>query len=157
MFTKLGVIIIAVIVLVGLTGSGLYGIFSSRNQSREFNQNSPVNTENSAEAGLEVAKNWISSNSLTYLFDGSNLKHLENVVLNCVDCYGYVFTFESTHAGFGDRTGQILAQVITPHTINIAIKEGTIIQAVIDETYDEIRQEMIEIETENKSAFPEPE
>ncbi|MDO8574061.1 MAG: hypothetical protein Q7R86_00340 [bacterium] len=157
MFTKLGVIIIAVIVLVGLTGSGLYGIFSSRNQVKQSNQDSSINTENSAEAGFEVAKSWILNNSPTYIFDGSNLKHLESVVLNCVDCYGYVFTFESAHAGFGDRTGQILAQVITPHTINIAIKEGTIIQAVINETYDEIRQEMIEIKAESESALPQPE
>lgn len=132
MFAKISVLIIVIIVLIGLTGSGLYGIFSNRTN--------PFQTESSAigaTASLEIAQNWILSNSPTYLFDGSNLKYIETVELNCFDCYGFTFTFDSAHA-----------QVITSHTINIATKEGVVIQATLDAKYDEIREELILTGTE---------
>ena len=154
MFTKLGVILIAAIVLIGLTGSGLYGIFGSGGNGNS--QPPPLNDEGSAEAGLEAAGNWILNNSPTYLFDGSNLEHLDTVTLNCLDCYGYIFTFDSAHAGYGERSGQVLAQVITPHTIGVATKEGTVIQAVTDKVYDEIRREFIP-QIEYEDAAPQPE
>ena len=151
---KFGVIIIAAVVLIGLTGSGLYGIFGSGGSNYTEPTQLPNEDEN-AKVGLDVAREWIQSESPTYTFDGSNLDYIESVELNCYACYGYIFNFESAHAGYGDRSGEVLAQVITPHTLAIATKEGTVVQAVTDDTYDEIRRKFIPQIGDSETSQPE--
>jgi hypothetical protein len=51
--------------------------------------------------------------------------------------------FDSEHAGYGDRTGQILADVITHHTIRIHVTEGEVSMAIIDDMWDETTQKML--------------
>ncbi|WP_268542019.1 hypothetical protein [Candidatus Nitrosotenuis cloacae] len=46
-------------------------------------------------------------------------------------------SFESTHGGFGNREGQMLTQVMTPHMMQILVSDGTVISAVTDGTWDE--------------------
>jgi len=48
--------------------------------------------------------------------------------------------FDSRHGGYGDRTGQIVTQAITPHIMEIVVSEGKVISAVIDGRWDEITQ-----------------
>lgn len=56
-------------------------------------------------------------------------------------------SFECRHAGYGDRTGMMLAQVITPHQMGIIVEEGRVIEAVIDDRWDELNQhEIVESE-----------
>jgi hypothetical protein len=52
------------------------------------------------------------------------------------------YAFTSSHAGYGDRSGKVTAQVITPHTIRITILDRTVDSAVIDEKWDEKGQFM---------------
>lgn len=92
-----------------------------------------------------VAKEWIKQNSPTYKFDGSNLRWraTRSSIEKCVSCFITVwYTFESSHAGYGDRTGQMLAQVITPHRMELKIKDNKVVAAVTDEKFDEITGEM---------------
>jgi len=57
-------------------------------------------------------------------------------------------TFESSHGGYGNRQGQVLTQMITPHTMTILVSEGTIVSAVTDETFDEIKELFIQREAD---------
>ncbi len=93
-----------------------------------------------------IAEIWIKEESPTYTFDGMNLEFQEALALDladCHNCYQFVYEFESRHAGYGDRTGQILAQVITPHTVIVTVKNGRITGAVIDEAYDDMAQKIL--------------
>ncbi len=95
----------------------------------------------------EIAENWIEKVSPTYTFDGMNLVLQESLKVDsadCRNCYQFVYSFESRQAGYGDRTGQMLAQVITPHTIAITIENDSIIEVIIDDVYDELNQKMLE-------------
>ena len=90
------------------------------------------------EASKEIAKSWILNNAPTYKFDGFNLDFEEVNLLR----YEFVFTFESRHAGYGDRTGRVLAAVITPHTISVIIEKGKVTRVVTDKKYDEMKGQM---------------
>ncbi len=52
-------------------------------------------------------------------------------------------TFESSHGGFGNREGQMITQVITPHEMNIMVSEGTVISAVTDDIWDELNHQYV--------------
>lgn len=52
-------------------------------------------------------------------------------------------TFESSHGGFGNREGQMLTQVITPHEMSILVSEGAVISAVTDDTWDELNHQYV--------------
>lgn len=97
----------------------------------------------SEEKSKEIAKNLVLKNAPTYKFDGFSLEYKEIVYLWCPFCYEFIFTFQSRHAGYGDRTGKILAQVITSHTIAITVRKGEITRAITDEKYDEIKREFL--------------
>lgn len=51
--------------------------------------------------------------------------------------------FKCRQAGYGDRAGKEVAQVITLHTAEIHIAEGSVIAAVIDGLWDELNQRPI--------------
>lgn len=76
----------------------------------------------------------------TYKFDGFNLKFESSETLSCPNCWEFTFSFSSRHAGYGDRTGQILAQVITPHQIRVNVEDEEVVAVVTDRTFDELNQ-----------------
>ncbi len=85
----------------------------------------------------QIAQDWIVNNSPTYKFDGQDLAFLgtrEGKIC---------FAFQSTSAGYGDRTGQMSATVITPHIMEIVVENGEVISAITDGKYNEITNEMI--------------
>ncbi|RZN33651.1 MAG: hypothetical protein EFT35_10340 [Methanophagales archaeon ANME-1-THS] len=86
-----------------------------------------------------IAREFVE-NSPTYRFDGFDLVYNQTIVLRCPSCWVFVFEFKSRHAGYGDRTGQVLAQVITPHTAVITVINGTVTGAVLDGKWDMITQ-----------------
>ena len=60
---------------------------------------------------------------------------------------GWQFTveYDSRHAGYGNRSGQILAQVITHHTAEVTVQGGLgVTKAIMDDVWDMIDQRMIE-------------
>lgn len=91
----------------------------------------------------EVAEQWIKSEASTYVFDGHNLEFLNIKEIKRGEKYGLMFSFESRAAGYGDRTDEMAAQVITPHIIEVVVENGEVISAVTDGVYDEISKEMI--------------
>lgn len=98
---------------------------------------------------IELARNFLVSGP-TFSFDGIK----ESVdVINPIESLQPVgsdkmqhiihIAFDSTHAGYGDRTDQVLAEVITHHTAEITVLDGKIVSAIIDNTWDELHQSSI--------------
>ncbi len=59
--------------------------------------------------------------------------------------YFITIAFECSQAGYGDREGQILAQVITVHEIRIALSDSVIGSAIIDNSWDELIQRPVSV------------
>lgn len=96
----------------------------------------------------KIAEKFVK-NSPTYKFDGYDLKHIETLYPEIVDkpyLWTFVFEFKSTHSGYGDRTGEMVNEVITPHEAHITVDAGKVTTAVLDLKWDMIEQKMIETE-----------
>jgi len=106
-----------------------------------FGQSCNANGEQKAE---EIARDFIK-NCATFQYDGmeDTLKLVETLYPDIENAWQFIFHFESYHAGYGDRTGQILAQVITPHEAIITVENGEVKSAVMDEKWDMVNQKML--------------
>jgi len=83
-------------------------------------------------------------NGATYKFDGiaETLEVVEVLIRESYPVqYVVTITFDSRHGGYGDRTGQMLIQVITPHTARITVVNGGVVSATLDDVWDELNQE----------------
>jgi len=105
-----------------------------------FRQMSEEESKNMAEEFLR--------NSATFVFDGieDTLKLTETLQARCPYCWVFIFEFDSEHSGYGDRTGKVLAEVITHHRAAIGIEQLEITSAVMDDQWDMLRHEIIGIE-----------
>jgi len=112
-------------------------------------------TEVSAFKQMSEAESWnlaeeFVRNSPTFVFDGitDTFRLADTLTARCPYCWVFIFEFDSAHAGYGDRTGQALAEVITHHKASIAVEQLEITSAVMDSKWDMIRQEMISSQQE---------
>ncbi|MDD5591257.1 MAG: hypothetical protein PHY18_04950, partial [Dehalococcoidales bacterium] len=73
----------------------------------------------------KIAINFVK-NSPTFIFDGieDTLELVDSEELGDSVTWIYTYEFQSRHAGYGDRTGQILLQVITPNEAVITFFNG---------------------------------
>ncbi|MFW6150969.1 MAG: plastocyanin/azurin family copper-binding protein [Chloroflexota bacterium] len=96
--------------------------------------------------------------SATFQFDGieDSLELVETLYPDMEYAWQFVFQFDSRHAGYGDREGQMLAQVITPHEAVIAVERGEVINAVMDEKWHMMEQQMLEPGPSVEIASPQP-
>ncbi len=114
-------------------------------------QDEPKDNDKNVE---KMAKNWIKQ-APTYAYDGFNLTLEDHQVLESYpEQHVLTYKFKSRHGGYGNRSGQMVTQVITPHTIKIKIVNGTVKSAVIDEEWDELRQEPLVKESTQLSYQP---
>ena len=93
----------------------------------------------------QIALNFLK-NGATYSFDGieDSIAILDYYMLESYPVqHVVVISFDTAHAGWGDREGTFIAQVITNHVIEITIVEGEVVSAVIDDQWDELNQEQI--------------
>ncbi|HSA98369.1 MAG TPA: hypothetical protein VLF17_04750 [Candidatus Nitrosotenuis sp.] len=106
----------------------------------------PITPEEQAKNdALGVAQKYIVT-SPTFAFDGlHNTLDTEDISVMESDPIQYKIriAFDSANVGFGDRTGQMLAQVITHHKMDIIVSEGNVISAVTDETWDELNHQYV--------------
>lgn len=81
----------------------------------------------------------------TFRFDGieDSIKLLSTSTGRAPDSWEFAYEFQCRQAGYGDRSGQMLAQVITDHRAQILVEQGKVVHAVLDGRWDELRQEMI--------------
>jgi hypothetical protein len=97
----------------------------------------------SREASQKTALEFVRLET-TFRFDGipETLEATETTSVG----NGWQFTieFDSRHPGYGNRSGQILAQVITHHTAEITVQGGLgVTKAVMDYVWDMIEQQML--------------
>lgn len=98
----------------------------------------------SEEESQRIALEYLRS-SPTFAFDGmeDTLKLVSTTVQPKPHSWQFEYEFKCRHAGYGDRTGMILAQVITPHKAEVTVEEGEIVRAVLDDKWDMLRQQFI--------------
>jgi len=108
----------------------------------------PIGDELSeTDAAIELALEFVR-HSPTYLFDGihGTVKVTDTVIMESYPVqYVLIIEFDSRHAGFGDRTGQILAQVISSHTARVLVVDGEVVAATLDDVWDMVSQEEKEV------------
>ncbi len=133
-------IIIAIVVLLVVV---VAGVFVSRMDTDVPEENGEVTLDEAS----AIADEWMKSQSLTYTYDGRDLEisKTEEVDEGVVEV---TFDFESNSAGYGDRSEEMTAQVITPHTTVVTVENGEVVSAVTDGVFDEMSGEMIEEEEE---------
>jgi hypothetical protein len=93
----------------------------------------------------EIAKDFLMK-APTFGYDGisptvrvDSVDVLESLPLQ----YAVRIVFDSRHSGYGDRTGQVVLQVITPHTTIIRVVEEEVVSAILDGVWDEMDQKPI--------------
>ena len=125
--------IIAVLIVTAVASGSIYAL--ARDKKDVF-------TEKECK---EIAEEFIR-NSPTFSFDGYGLQHSETLYPEIADkpyLWTFVFEFKSTHGGYGDRSGQIIEEEITPHEAHISVDSGKVTSAVLDLKWDMLSQKTI--------------
>jgi len=104
-----------------------------------------ANDRMTEEDARQLAENFIR-NSPTFTYDGieDTLKLAETLYPDIENAWQFVFQFESRQPGYGDRTGQMLAEVITPHEAIITVEHGEVASALMDGKWDMINQQILD-------------
>ncbi len=124
-------------------GGAIFIVIQS-GQSPDANGDNPDKEPQSSytmKESADIAREWMRTQSPTYTFDGSELTLTEQTAMDtagCESCYQFTFTFISNHGGFGDRSGEPVTQVITPHITTVTVESGEVTQAVTDNEYNEL-------------------
>ncbi len=95
----------------------------------------PVGSE---KQGAKVAEEFVRSEA-TFRFDGipNSLKLKSTTSVG--GGWEYTFELENRHPGYGNRTGQVLAQVITPHVAVVTVQSGRVTSAEMDNEWDMLK------------------
>jgi hypothetical protein len=103
------------------------GKWNMQTQQREYSQEE---TQAAAEAFVK--------GEATYTFDGQPDTFKVRKVATTGQDYRWmiIIEFSSRHPGYGDRTGQALAQVVTPHSVQLFVDRGQVVAAVMDGKWD---------------------
>ena len=108
------------------------------------------------EEARQIAEDFVR-NSPTFAFDGidETFELVETLYPDIENAWQFVFQFESRHAGYGDRTGQMLAEVITPHEAIITVERGHVVSAIMDEQWNMLTQSIIFTEEDSRQIAEE--
>jgi hypothetical protein len=101
----------------------------------------------STEGPQKIAEDFVKAEA-TYVFDGiPETLELTNASAGTTP-WTFTYEFDSRHAGYGDRTGQMLNQVITHHKAVITGENGQITMALMDGVYAMVTQNFLkDVET----------
>ncbi len=82
----------------------------------------------------------------TFTFDGfeNSLQLVKTLYSDIGETWTFIFQFVCRQAGYGDRTGQMLAQVLTPHKAVVTVAHGNIKSALMDEKWDMVTRQFID-------------
>jgi hypothetical protein len=99
----------------------------------------------SKQESIQIAEQFII-NSPTFAFDGipESLILKETFTARCSSCWAFIFEFQCSSAGYGNRSGQEVAAVVTTHTATIAMEQGKITSAELDGEWDMREQKPFE-------------
>jgi hypothetical protein len=103
------------------------------------------------ESAVKSASDFLTREA-TYKFDGMQGTMTADAQ-KVGDVYVVTADFTSRQAGFGDRTGMMMADVLTTHKCVITVDQNSkIISAIMDGQWDMIKQQMIS----GQAALPSP-
>lgn len=138
-------LIIAAIVAAAVIAASVAAVFVPA--KTELTSLPPEDKEMSA--AMDAARSYLVL-SPTFSFDGVEnsvdiVAPVESYKLADSERFQYnvKIAFDSTHAGYGNRSDQVLAQAVTHHTADISVSDGKVISAIIDNTWDELHQSYI--------------
>ena len=119
------------------------GVMSSAvcDKNWDLLNDNPLTTTITEENARQLAEEFIE-NSSTFKFDG-----IEGSILDirtdpgwtsAFRSTGFTFEYKTRHPGHGDRSGKVLAEVVTNHTavILVNIEKGEVAMAVCDKNWD---------------------
>lgn len=93
----------------------------------------------SQEGSQRVAEEFVKQEA-TYRFDGIPETFKVTSATSIGNGWKFTIEFDSRHAGYGNRTGQVLAEVITHHTAEVTVQAGKVTKAIMDGQWDMINQ-----------------
>ncbi|UCC15964.1 MAG: hypothetical protein JSU58_06200, partial [Dehalococcoidales bacterium] len=143
---------ISILLILGLTAFSACGEATNGNkdisglptvdQLQNGENDIPTAETMTKEEGREIALDFVK-NSPTFKFDGieDTLELINSIEISIPGAWTYELQFESRHAGFGDRADQMLAQVITPHSVSVSVEQGKVVYASMDNQWDMLSQE----------------
>ncbi|UCB42384.1 MAG: META domain-containing protein, partial [Dehalococcoidales bacterium] len=104
-------------------------------------------TEMSEEWSRDIAEEFVK-NSPTFTYDGieETIELIRAMAALHPPCWMFTFEFDSRHAGYGNREGEVLAQVITHHEAFIFVNKGEVVLALMDGKWDMLRQAFVALE-----------
>jgi len=130
---------------IGVIVAVVAGLYFASLQSTPTIEPTSLPEEAETLKAVGIAKAYVGS-SPTFSFDGIS-DSLDMMIVNVLESYPVQyqieFEFDSAHSGYGNRDGQMLAQVITPHKMSIIVSEGQVISAVTDDTWDELNHQYV--------------
>jgi len=93
----------------------------------------------SQKGSQRVAEEFLKKEA-TFQFDGipETLKVISTTAVG--DGWKFTIQFDSRHAGYGNRSGQVLAEIITPHTSEVTVQAEVVTTAIMDGQWDMINQ-----------------
>jgi len=110
-------------------------------------QNNPVpDDQGNNYTDLEQIALSFLKNGPTFSFDGitESINIVEKYTMESYpEQHVIIISFNTTHFGWGDREGTFIAPIITPHVIKITIVENIVVEAIIDDQWDELNQKQI--------------
>jgi hypothetical protein len=121
-----------VVVLGGLVGATAF-----------WSPTVPAGEQYTADSALATAQQFVNGEA-TFKYDG-DAGTLKVALSKTIDSstYEVVADFTSRAGGYGDRTGLMVAQVLTPHKAVITLSKGEIVSAIMDGQWDMIAQKML--------------
>jgi hypothetical protein len=93
----------------------------------------------SREASQRVAEEFVRTES-TFRFDGIPETIKVKSTTSVGNGWQFTIDFDSRHTGYGNRSGQILAEVITHHIAEVTVQSGRVTSASMDGEWDMINQ-----------------
>lgn len=83
----------------------------------------------------------------------NTLKLVETKKAETPYTWTFIFEFSSSHGGYGDRTGKVVTEVITPHRAVIRVERGKVSNAVLDNKWNMLTQQIVTIDTDEKQMI----
>ena len=98
-----------------------------------------------AEAAMKKAADSLK-NTATFKYDGigDSLKLVKIEAADQDNSWTVVYSFQTRHPGYGNRSGQVLAQVITDHTAELDLKDCKVVSAVCDSNWDLLKDKPLQ-------------
>ncbi len=97
----------------------------------------------SQEQGRQVAEEFVKQEA-TYRYDGMPQTFKLTSTTSVANGWKYMIEFDCQHAGYGNRTGQMMAQMITHHVALVTVESGRVTVAVMDGKWDMMKGQIIQ-------------